>query len=405
MVPINELKKAEYNPRKISENEMRRLKKSIQEFGFVDPVIANKRTGRENIIIGGHQRIEAAKELGYVTVPVTYVDLDEEKEKMLNTALNRISGEWDEDKLVQLLIDLDKKNADLTLTGFTDREIDRLLTDFREGKEEEMPSEIQQRVKYGDIWQLGDHTVICGDCTDPDHVKELVGNELIDLVLTDPPYNIGLDYRSPLVNDNLPEEKYLEWCKKWFELCEKISDRILITSGIWNIKTWFEIKKPRWILCWYRRNSQSRSVLKGFTNWEPIMLYHKHEQIFFYGNTEKIVKTDTYVADYNSIDDVYDINTAFYEDSGETLGKGHPCPKPVKLWASLIKDFTNSKNKVIDVFLGSGTALIAAEKTKRICYGMEISPEYMNLALARWEAYTGKKAEFVRNIMSESVGK
>ena len=137
-VPIKELKANDKNPRKITKVELNKLVRSIQEFGFVEPVIVNKNKDRYNVIIGGHQRLKAANKLGMKDVPCIYVDLEESKEHLLNVALNEISGDWDDDKLFQLLKELQEKGADLTLTGFDEPVIDEIMSANKERDKEEM---------------------------------------------------------------------------------------------------------------------------------------------------------------------------------------------------------------------------------------------------------------------------
>lgn len=398
MVEIDKLQGASYNPRKMPEKEMRKLKRSIQEFGWAEPIVVNKMAGREGIIVGGHQRWQAAKELGLKEVPVVYVELTEDKEKSLNVALNRISGEWQEDKLTELLISLDQENKDLTLTGLDDREIDRLLSDFREGKEEEpTPDKIQSRVQIGDIWELptewGNHRVMCCDNTVKENYQKLIGDKIVDLVLTDPHYNLGYTYHS--FQDNSTPEEYEITCRKWFGILKEYSDKILITCGPQNTAMWCKIEKPKWIIAWFKRNANSGCALRGLNKWEPIILYGKFEPVLFFGKVDKIIPWDVIEAEFNKTDDVYDVRTAFIEDTGEAIAGMHSCPKPTKLFSRLIKDFTRLRNITLDIFLGSGTCIIASEKIKRVCYGMELDPYYMDLAITRWEQYSNKQAKLV----------
>ena len=392
-VKPSELKNAEYNPRYISDNEFRKLKQSMLEFGFAEPIVVNSYPGRENVIIGGHQRVKAAIELGLENIPIAIVNLEPGKEKLLNLALNRIQGDWKEDKLIEVLKNLDEHNENLNLSGFDEREIDRLLAGFnKDGKDEEIPdtSATPTIAKLGDIWQLGKHKILCGDNTDPENYKKLIGSDIIDLVITDPPYNLGYTYHS--YEDKVKPEEYKEQCKKWFEIVKGLSDKVLITIGPQNIAMWCEIEKPKWIIAWLKRNANSGCALRGFNKWEPIVLYGKFEPVLFYGNVDKIIPWDVITdAEFNKTDDVYDVRTAFMEDRDE-IAKIHSCPKPVKLWHRLIKDFTRTEHKVLDIFIGSGTALIACEKSKRVCFGMEIDPYYVDVCIARWEAYTGLKA-------------
>lgn len=400
-VDIEILKPSEYNPNKMTEDQKRKLKKNIQEMGFCNPIIANKHQNRENIIIGGHHRVEIAKELGYTQIPVIYVDMDEQREKLLNMSLNRIKGEFLEDRLVELMKELDEQNIDLSLTGFTDREIDRLLEEYREGKEEPpMPEKVQSKVKPGDIWELESetglkHKIMCCDNTIESNYSRLIGDEIIDLVLTDPPYNLEYKYHS--FKDNSTQEEYEKTIRKWFGIIKPISEKILITCGPQNTAMWCRIEKPKWIIAWLKRNANSGCALRGFNKWEPIVLYGKFEPVLFYGNIDKIIPWDVVEnADFNQREDVYDIRTAFIEDSNDGFAGIHSCPKPTKLFARLIKDFTRTRNSVLDIFLGSGTNLIACEKTKRTCYGMEIDEYYVSLSIIRWINYTGNDKNVYR---------
>jgi hypothetical protein len=195
MVPMDELRPADYNPRTHDEDQKEQLKESIRHFGMVDPIIANNAPSRKNIIIGGHFRWIAARELGYAEIPVVYVTIpDLEKEKELNLRLNRNTGEWDFEKLksfdIDLLLDIGFNDADLgniwdDALGTEDDEFD---------EEEELKEIVEPKTKSGDMYALGQHVLICGDATDPTVVERLTGGKKMDMVYTDPPYNISLDY-------------------------------------------------------------------------------------------------------------------------------------------------------------------------------------------------------------------
>jgi len=196
---ISELKPARYNPRKDlqpSDPEYQRIKKSIEEFGYVDPIIVNA----DYTVIGGHQRLKVLKELGQAQIDVVVVDIPKDKEKALNVALNKISGEWDTQRLTELLGEI-KADGLLELTGFDEKEFDQML---RELHKDDEPQDSEPQIsraeelrkewgtELGQMWQCGDHRVLCGDCTDPAVVKRLMQGEKADMVFTDPPY--GVDY-------------------------------------------------------------------------------------------------------------------------------------------------------------------------------------------------------------------
>ena len=194
-VDINELISPEYNPRQITDDEMGKLKNSINEFGYVAPIIVNK---HNNHIVGGNQRYEALKSLGYADVDVIFVDeQDLNREKALNIALNKISGEWDFVKLADILDDLELNDFDISLTGFDEPELEDFgIEDQTEHEPVEIveddyeePDELEVIVQHGDIYILGNHRLMCGDSTSVDDVEKLMNGNKADMVFTDPPYS------------------------------------------------------------------------------------------------------------------------------------------------------------------------------------------------------------------------
>src|SRR5574344_470949 len=193
---IDDLHPASYNPRiqlKPGDKEFEKLKNSILEFGYVEPIIWNKKTGN---IVGGHQRLEAMKHLGETEVDCVVIDINEKKEKALNIALNKISGEWDTGKLTGLLKELDGDGLS-ALTGFDMKELDDLFSgSVYDVKEDDFDTEQEVEhiatpfTKQGDIWHIKNHKVLCGDSTKLDDVIKLFGDKHADLIVTDPPYNI-----------------------------------------------------------------------------------------------------------------------------------------------------------------------------------------------------------------------
>jgi hypothetical protein len=207
---ITDLKYADYNPRKALKSgdpEYEKIKRSIQEFGYVDPIIVNQ----DLTIIGGHQRATVLKDMGYQEVDVIIVDVDKVKEKALNIALNKISGEWQMDKLKDLLLELENQ-IDIGMTGFDDQEIKELMakmdtgvaTDDEFDVEGALEAIEEPKSKRGSIYQLGDHRLMCGDSTDPNDVLMLMQGKLADLIVTDPPYNVNyenkIDYHKMFKN-------------------------------------------------------------------------------------------------------------------------------------------------------------------------------------------------------------
>lgn len=214
-ISVEKLLPAKYNPRKDlqpGDPEFEKLKRSITEFGYVEPIIWNKRTG---VVIGGHQRLKVLQHLGYTEVDCVVLDIDEQKEKALNVALNKISGAWDVPLLTALLRDLDESGFDATLTGFDVSEMSELFDDQSEIVEDDPPEAAPEGTEpfsqLGDRWLLGRHVLYCGDSTEKKDVAALMGGKQADLVVTDPPYNVAYEGSNGLriQNDDMPEEQFL----------------------------------------------------------------------------------------------------------------------------------------------------------------------------------------------------
>ena len=217
LIEIEKLKPAEYNPRKDlkpEDEEYQKIKKSLVEFGYVAPVIVNS----DMTVIGGHQRLKVLQELGYKEIECNIVDLDKNKEKALNIALNKITGEWDNGKLEELLAELKEADVDMDITGFSFDEVDNILKDITGSKEDDFDldealEEIEEPIsKPGDIWILGKHRLMCGDSTVKENVDKLVNKQQPDMILTDPPYNVDYEGKTEdalkIENDNMSETSF-----------------------------------------------------------------------------------------------------------------------------------------------------------------------------------------------------
>jgi len=220
-IPIGQLKPAAYNPRKDlqpGDPEYEKLKRSMQEFGYVEPIVWNERTGN---IVGGHQRYKILLDMGMQEIDCVVVDLDETKEKALNIALNKIQGDWDMPKLKDILQELDTGEFDIELTGFGMDEIEELMTQFHmpdEIVEDEVPEPPEEPItKPGDLWILGRHRLLCGDATKKEDVERLMDGKKADMVFTDPPYGMKKESEGVL-NDNLNYDDLLEFNKQWIPL-------------------------------------------------------------------------------------------------------------------------------------------------------------------------------------------
>lgn len=217
---ISKLKLAEYNPRMISEKDLARLKKSLEKFGFIQPVVINK----DFTVISGHQRIKAWGELGNDTVPTLQLSISKKEEKALNLAMNKIGGEWDVEKLFTVMNEL-RVEEELEFTGFDEKEVSKILDQFIEEDPEEEVEQllktIPAKAKPGEIYQLGNQRLMCGDSTSIDDIQKLTQGKKMDMVWTDPPYNVN--YKSSnkelgsIKNDNMSDESFIDFSTKVFE--------------------------------------------------------------------------------------------------------------------------------------------------------------------------------------------
>ncbi len=398
-VPIDSLRPDPANPRRISDAELESLTRSIREFGLVDPIIARH---DDRIVIGGHQRLLAARKLGLKTVPVIFVDLSPERAHLLNLALNRISGAWDQELLARLLADLQpSEDLDLTLTGFTEDELDKLLKslDVREKRERPEAFDLDAALEAaraapvaqrGDLWRLGDHRLLCGDAADTGDVRRLLDVRKAQMAFTDPPYNVAYgDHggqkrgarKRRIQNDALPPEQWEAFCRGWARnLLENVDGALYVCMSTREWPTVSRILEElggHWsdTIIW----AKDRFVL-GRAD------YQRQYEPLWYGWREG---ADHHWCGDRDQGDVWTID----RPAESAL---HPTMKPLALVERAVENNSRPGDAVLDLFLGSGSTLIAAERTGRICYGLELDPHYCQVALARWEAFTGLKAEKIQ---------
>lgn len=399
-VPIDSLVPWSGNPRTMAEADRAKLRRSIERFGFVEPVVARR---PDRVMIGGHQRWLVAKEMGLTTVPVVFVEVSDAEARALNLALNKISGEWDLPRLGELLEDLRAlPDFDHTLSGFDDREIEEILTEL---ERDTMPDPYEEtfdvaaamlqqqrlgaptRLGKGQVWELGRHRLLCGDSLAPGRLQELLGDTKADQVLTDAPY--GVSYQStlakqgrrkePIANDEVEEfdsflERALPVIKSamkpggtlhWFAggggpepVLAKSMLAIAQHLNLLNVLVWDKVDPGlgwRWRRSWeavIEAANGRPSVWNGGTGMRNVLRFPK-----------AIPQSDE-----------------------------HPTPKPVPLLVQLIKACSPTNGLVVDPFAGSGSTLIAAELTGRTCVAAELVPRYCDIVVARWEALTKNQA-------------
>jgi len=356
------------NPRK-NEAAVDKVAASLKEFGFRQPIVVDA----EMVVIAGHTRLAASRKLGLKQVPIhVATDLTANQIKAYRIADNRVSQEakWDEDMLALELADLDLENYDLGLTGFDDDELAALMAEaVTEGlvDEDQVPAEPETPVTVlGDIWQLGRHRVMCGDSTSIDAVDELMESQHPDMVFTDPPYNIDYqgvkDKRDKIKNDKMPDADFVDFLTASLLSCET-----MYVCCSWQYAHLFKdamekiARKPKAMIVWDKVNP-AQNLDK---------YYKQHELIFYYGDFggHKTLRGDVWKLKRQK-------NTM------------HPTMKPVELIEIALQDNVG-KNLIYDAFGGSGSTLIACEKTNRQARLMELDPKYVDVIVKRWQDFTG----------------
>lgn len=385
------LRGAPYNPRKMPDDQMRLLMRGIEEFGLVDPIIVNSRTG---FIVGGHQRCEAAKRLKLAKVPTVYLSLTDEQEKALNLALNKIHGEWDLGLLKDVLEDLDTGSIDLELTGFTEAEVEALLTSVPPEQEaneglcdpDEAPDVDEKEppiTQPGDLIELGRHRLLCGDSTKLADAERLMDGAKADMLWTDPPYNVayegGTTEKLTIQNDKMGARAFRTFLLDAYQAADAS-----LRPGAAVYITYADRETLAFHLAWESVEWHLSSVLVWVKNSFTLGRsdYHSAHEPMIYGWKPGAAH---YFVDDRSQDSTWE------HDKPKRNGE-HPTMKPVELVAKAVKNSTRSGEKVLDLFGGSGSTLIACEQEGRAAYLMELDPRYCDVIVARWEKFTGKKA-------------
>tara|TARA_Y100000114_G_scaffold27139_1_gene22824 strand:- start:1505 stop:2653 length:1149 start_codon:yes stop_codon:yes gene_type:complete len=373
---INDIKPYDKNPRNNAKS-IHKVADSIAEFGFRQPIVVDE----DMIVLAGHTRLLASKQLGLKKVPVHIADgLTNAQKKAYRIMDNKSSedSEWDQDLLNLEIKDLIEDNYDLNMTGFTPEQIDALsvLTEsILEGKtdEDSIPEPPKEpKSKLGDIYELGHHRLMCGDSTSVDDVDKLMNGNTADMVFTDPPYNVAFNGRSGkfdvIKNDNLEENEFNNFIDSFLSILEILKVETYYICCNWAFYGVLQLKlKPKSCIVWAKNVF---GLGKGYR--------HQHEFILFNGHIKKEITNES---------DLWSIA----KDSKYK----HPTQKPAELAKRAINNSSNEGNIVLDLFGGSGSTLIASEATARKCYMMELDPVYVDVVVTRWEDFTGKKAKLI----------
>ena len=389
VLPISVLKPAEYNPRKKlkkGDREYKKILDSIEEFGFADPLVVNA----DMTIIGGHQRLTVAQDLGYTEVPCAVVDIDKTREKALNIALNKITGQWDDHLLAELLEDIaNSGDFDIGKTGFDPPEIGELFNKLHDKNVKEdnfdIDSELKQPVfsRPGDLWLIGKHRVICGDSTGEEVYTRLMDGQKANLVLTDPPYGVDVEETAGKIqNDNLPDAEFYDFLLSAFR-CMQAN---LADDG--SIYVWHADTKG---LIFRKAYEDAGFYLSGCCIWKKNALVLGrspyqwiHEPCLF--GWKKGGKHQWY-ADRKQV--------TVWEYDKPKSSPDHPTTKPVTLMAYPMKNSTMTNGIVLDPFLGSGSTLIACMEKDRVCRGIELDPKFVDCIVKRAIAHNDGKYDDV----------
>ena len=370
--PLSDIKPYEKNPRQ--KYDIQKVAQSIKEFGFQQPIVVD----RAGVIIVGHGRYQASKSLGLETVPVVIADLSPEKAKAYRIADNKTNeySDWDIGLLQQEFTDLLDINYDLELTGFDADELEKLIVGEKDGltDEDAVPETPEEpKAQLGDIYKLGEHRLMCGDSTDTELLEKLMDNQKADMIFTDPPY--GVDYKGIKNDDRKGLEELLEKSFYHYQLFSKSGASIYCfhsdrCADIFHktFRNYFHFSS---MIIW-----EKNSLTLSQTDYQSI-----HEPCLYGWNK---TGTHSWFGDRKQ--------TSVWKIHKENL-KGHTTPKPVAFIDRALKNSSKSDDIIIDIFGGSGSTMIACEKTNRKCYMMELDPKYIDVIIKRWEQYTGNKAE------------
>ena len=365
------------NPKNPKMHDDKLIKESIQDLGFVDDIVVDE----NNVILSGHGRLKALKELG--TKDGTEIDVirvsgwtQEQKDRYLLLSNKSVEkGGWDFEMLAQIDKELLKQ------VGFESQELDKIFKDLNKDDDEVPEVPEKPTSKLGDIYQLGNHRLMCGDSTRKEDVEKLMNGVKANMVFTDPPYGVNYDggttKRDVLIGDKTPE-LYLPSLKNIYEFSEDKMALYLWFAGL-ESKSVFEavfeaVFEIRSLIIWNKNQAQYGSLSAQYKQkHEPLLYcYKKGKSPNWYGGTREVT--------------VWDCNRS-------SINKYHPTQKPIELAERAITNSSKRGDIVLDLFGGSGSTLIACEQLDRKCYMMELDPRYTDVIIKRWENFTKLKAK------------
>ncbi|AJS59218.1 site-specific DNA-methyltransferase [Paenibacillus sp. IHBB 10380] len=423
-IPIDKINAATYNPRvdlRPGDPEYEKLKRSIEQFGYIDPIIWNERTGN---MVGGHQRYKImVNELGHTELDVSVVNLDDQQEKLLNIALNKVSGRWDDEALARLLDDLQVSGADISLSGFEFEEIEELISSLPDTPDIQEPVieddfDVQKALdnikktetQRGDVWQLGRHILMCGDSTSEEDVNRLMDGKKAALVVTDPPYNVAVesssarlsaDGRGSIMNDDMPAEEFAGFLHAVFERYADVMDP---TAAIYVFhpssyqREFEEAMNAASIIarcqCIWVKNAATFGWAQYRFKHEPVFYAHiKGKAPAWYGDR---CQTTVWKSGLPMEEQLPE--TIWEVSKGDVSKYVHPTQKPLELLAIPIRNSSKQGDEVADFFGGSGSTLMTCDQLGRTCRTMELDPIFCDVIKMRYQEATGIEPVLLRRV-------
>ncbi len=406
-VPAKSLRYCEYNPRVFTDKAIDDLTNSIKKSGFVVPILANSNIDRKNIVIGGNLRLLVCRKIGMQTVPVNFIDIANiDDEKRLNLALNHITADWDYEAL---------KNFDVSIlleVGFDEKDLSAICNNVLSVEDDNFDIEktLKQikipKAKIGQMYQLGQHRLICGDSQDPNVVKRLVGKEKINLLGCDPIYNISYDYSGKNnkygaeVKDKRSDQEYRAFLKKTMQNglavchpdthCFWFCDQKYI-GMLQSIYEELGLENRR--VCLWVKNNQSPTPQVAFSKGYEPCVYSTRGNPYLapIHNLNEILNKEVGTGN-RTIDDIIDLFDIWLVKRLAATDYEHATTKPPTLYEKMIRRCTRPNDTVLDLFSGSSSQLIACEALKRRFFGVELEPIFVDLSIRRFEQLTGQKA-------------
>ena len=406
-IDINLIKPYEKNAKLHPEEQIEQIKKSIEQFGMDDPIGIWK-----NEIVEGHERLIACKQLGYKEIPIIRLDhLTDEERKAYTLAHNKLTmnSDFDLDILNSELDDI--LNIDMSDFGF---DLDLEDEEEKEIIEDEVPEVPEEpKAKLGDIYQLGNHRLMCGDSTKEEDVAKLMNGELADLVVTDPPYNVAIENSQGMTikNDNMEKSQFLEFLTKafnclnislkkggafyvWFASREHINFETALNKNGLEVRQELIWNKNSLILGRQDYQWKHEPCLYGWKDGDSHYFIDDRKQTTVIEDKKPDIKKMKKEEMQKLLEEIYSdkTSTTIINEDKPSVNDLHPTMKPIKLIARQVKNSSKIGEKVLDLFGGSGSTIITCEQLNRKCYTMEYDPVYVDVIIQRWENFTGEKA-------------